>query len=1065
MPTTATETSTATSTATLSTETVITATLAETSINTTTTTTTEPSEEITSTTGTPTPTTTANETTVATTISTTIETTPTTATETKLDLNPNIFTFGQTSTETTTTSTTATETSAATANTTTTESKPDSNSNQFQFGNGFFSFGGTSTEMTTSTATPNSNTNQFTFGGQGGFSFGVTSTSNNDTFGSSPTTTPFGANPNSSGPTSTSTSTTTTTNPFGTPVNSNNVGFGNTNTFGTANPANIFLSRTPLGFGNDNNNNNNNNNNNTNTTTPSNVFPPLKKSAINSTSTTTSFGANNTNNSFGANNNSFGANVTNNNNVHPFYTGQVNVPPTTTATPTNNNPGGFTFATTADQANALPFTFGGSTTSKGNEQPLGFGAPITTKKVVRKGRPHASRGGTFMTIQPPFGTPLAEADYATMEPGDHPAGSTFPVSPATPGFPIVENEVEFFESNVRVCLNLWNSVQLKTNYNSSQKCLKLLLEKGVNVNQTTNSNETALSLCCKISGNFDDNALVCKLLFEAGAKLDLQNSLGDTVFHDLAKIKAADAIQLLISREVWRIEQLYKVEVLPDEKEIIINEKEIMSNEKEIIEEDDKKEKNEKNEKDTIQPVLPVDNYWAQHTNFGGFAPPNPDYAAYGGFTFGTTSTERNWADTFHEEDFLNHDEVLENILSDDEDFQQYKASKYEQDDDVLINTQYLPLSWKFSLPEDDIVFFGQFKKKNYQSNVKISAEKVKLLKELKSEAELQIEKENEKRKLKVQEKMKFYHEKFSVLFDLLDIRNNRGCTPLLCASFHETKIPKEKHDLILKKQLEECVQILFPFTIDLNCQEKELKKSVLHNLTSTTEQGFIEILKREPSFDYNIRDNFGNTPLIYAINNSYFEAAHKLASLPSVDVNVQGFLGHTAFHSLLYTFIPNLQQSNYLFTASPTDVLKKTEKLIDVLLRRSDRHLLDNNLQTMLHLAIPFIYQPNYRTSFLRTILTFATTKNLDTLDSTGETPLMKLIKFSSTLGKSVHSLKAEDHDVFFSNLLLKNPSVNLLSPVLGVSALMLGAKYLDTPVFTKMLAIHKGMRSSINI
>lgn len=1087
------------------------------------------------------------------------------------------------------------------------------------------------------------------------------------------------------------------------------------------------------------------------------------------------------------------------------------------ANPLNNN-------NTLANLPHLPFQnlTNNNNTNLNNNNNAQFGGPFPQgpTPLTRFGQPHQPFGATQPTQQA-FGAPTQHnfgappqtmaTSFGSHLPSEKSADS-FTYGAQSEGVPprVKIHECEYLEAQIRIYKNLWSHIKSKTDYNATQSCLKLLVERGVDINTTTSEKETALSLCCKISSSFDETTKVCRLLLEHGARSDSQNLRGDTVFHELAKVKNAEFLQFLLAYHIDKIETEAEAEALDekavkDESLLATNEStstsastttgtEAPTHGSNATSDGEKATTGNDNEASSTAthdafglPPLPAG---LNNSNIG-FA--NYDFAAGGWVP--SAGGFQNQPD-FHA---LNEEEIISALLSEDDSSSEEEErgerdekavvtdgltekqsvtttndasstskakgerySRFEEEDDILVDVSYIPLPWKYALTQEESLIFNQLREAKsvlrrraaHQDNAisglstDTSAVEMRALppfghfgqqaqvfgqqqapifgqpaqvplnqppgfyppaprgglfgahphdppmrgggfgggrggargggdaggfggggfgggrggargggdvggfggggfggnrggrggrkgqfqqgdftfgggrirpqeeedakpengdektekkgtestegaekentekteeKEPKEEAkgengdnegdekavkdspdekavkdspdEKAAEKtepetkpegaETEQPEKKdatgekeastteeakanetpvaalgggphdfvdfgggqfgetqrgffdvqpqtddhdriraahlkmaemVDEKRKRddatllqLRTKYATLLSLLDIRNRSGCTPLLCASFldEENKRSAEHSDPRSQVPAVACIQVLFPFTLDLNCQELTMQKTCLHNMVTFSDCCFFDILDRSPAFNYNLKDSFGNTALQYAVNAANFELCAKLASHPEVDCNLQGFLGQTAFHTLLNYLQGAVQQNTSAFYSGGTMnidaiTLRKIEVLIDVFLRRCNRHTTDYNQRSILHLAIPFLYQQVLRPFMLRTVLTYATTKNLNLFDSVGETPIMKMIKFASNVaGKNFRLVHTTEHDQFMSNLLLKRPNCNTISP-LGSSTLMVAAKYMDPQIFAAMLQVSKGDRNA---
>ena len=141
---------------------------------------------------------------------------------------------------------------------------------------------------------------------------------------------------------------------------------------------------------------------------------------------------------------------------------------------------------------------------------------------------------------------------------------------------------------------------------------------------------------------------------------------------------------------------------------------------------------------------------------------------------------------------------------------------------------------------------------------------------------------------------------------------------------------------IALNYQNIEMVKIFIEKNINLNNQEKEyglsaLHQSVLNNFESVTDT----IINKGGNI--NIQDYYGNTSLMFAINDNFIEQIKIIISYENVNYNLTNLNGDTALHILLNNINKYI---NY-------------EKIIEKLIENTDLNNQDNNGNTCLHYII----------------------------------------------------------------------------------------------------------------
>jgi ankyrin repeat protein len=137
---------------------------------------------------------------------------------------------------------------------------------------------------------------------------------------------------------------------------------------------------------------------------------------------------------------------------------------------------------------------------------------------------------------------------------------------------------------------------------------------------------------------------------------------------------------------------------------------------------------------------------------------------------------------------------------------------------------------------------------------------------------------------------------------------------------------------LAITYQNNKLVDTLLDKNINLNNQDKEygltaLHQSVINNYSLITKKMI------NKNLNINIQDFYGNTPLMFALNDNLIEQINILISLDHINYNLTNFNGETALHILLKNF------NNYV----------SYPKIISLLIDKTDLNIQDNNGTTCL--------------------------------------------------------------------------------------------------------------------
>lgn len=184
-------------------------------------------------------------------------------------------------------------------------------------------------------------------------------------------------------------------------------------------------------------------------------------------------------------------------------------------------------------------------------------------------------------------------------------------------------------------------------------------------------------------------------------------------------------------------------------------------------------------------------------------------------------------------------------------------------------------------------------------------------------------------------------------------IRDNNGNNVMhLCLQYNQKKMVLHLIDKInlnflsqnnetilqvaLNYQNTEIINIFIDKNINLNNQEKEygliaLHQSVINNLSLFTEK----LINKNSNI--NAQDFYGNTPLMFALNDNLIEQVNILINNNNLNYNLTNLNGETSLHILLKNFNKYI---NY-------------EKIIKILINGTDLNIQDNNGITCLYYII----------------------------------------------------------------------------------------------------------------
>ena len=130
-------------------------------------------------------------------------------------------------------------------------------------------------------------------------------------------------------------------------------------------------------------------------------------------------------------------------------------------------------------------------------------------------------------------------------------------------------------------------------------------------------------------------------------------------------------------------------------------------------------------------------------------------------------------------------------------------------------------------------------------------------------------------------------------------------------------------------------INIILDKNINLNNQEKEyglaaIHQSIINNLSEIT----IKLIKK--GADINIQDFYGNTPLMYAVNEKFIKQINIIIN-NNINYNLTNIHGETTLHLLLKNFV------NYI----------NYNKIIVLFIQNTNLDIQDNDGNTCLFLII----------------------------------------------------------------------------------------------------------------
>ena len=121
----------------------------------------------------------------------------------------------------------------------------------------------------------------------------------------------------------------------------------------------------------------------------------------------------------------------------------------------------------------------------------------------------------------------------------------------------------------------------------------------------------------------------------------------------------------------------------------------------------------------------------------------------------------------------------------------------------------------------------------------------------------------------------------------------------------HKKEVAQKLYDAIDFGRIQEVQEILKDTSIDINSRLYIIIASS-HNYTD-----IVKLLLNYPNINVNIQDNFGDTPLIWAIDNPQKDIVKLLLNQPDVDVNIKNSVGDTAL--IKASFYKNVELAELL--------------------------------------------------------------------------------------------------------------------------------------------------------